>query len=179
MSGGVLWRCLAALRRREEGTASMEFVLVVPVILLIFMSSFESGLLMIRQILLEQSVDITMRELRLGHYTQITNQLLKTEICSRTLIFPDCTSNISVQLDRINTTTWSVPTDRTTCVNSDTEAQPVTAMDPGAQNDLMLVRVCASLPAMFPGMGLALALPLDALGNYALVTRSAFVVEPS
>jgi hypothetical protein len=43
----------------------------------------------------------------------------------------------------------------------------------------MLVRVCVSLPAMFPGMGLALAMPLDGLGNYILLARSAFVVEPS
>ena len=47
--------------RREDGTAAMEFVLVIPVIMMIFMASFESGLLMTRSIMLEQSVDMTMR----------------------------------------------------------------------------------------------------------------------
>lgn len=172
-------RALTAFLRDEAGTAAMEFVLVVPVILLIFVSSFESALLMIRESLLEQSVDVTMRELRLGHYGTVTNKLLKTEICSRTLIFPDCLNNIKVQLDRISTTSWSVPTDKTPCVNSEDPAEPVVTMEAGQQNDLMLVRVCASLPAMFPGIGLALAFPLDELGNYALVAHSAFVVEPS
>jgi hypothetical protein len=157
----------------------MEFVLMVPVILLIFMSSFESGLLMTREILLEQSVDRTMRELRLGHIPVVTNEVLAREICSRTIIFPNCEDNIVIELDRITTTTWAIPTNITQCVNSSAPAQPVVTMNAGQENDLMLVRVCVSLPAMFPGMGLALAMPLDGLGNYILLARSAFVVEPS
>ncbi len=169
--------------RREDGTASMEFVLMVPVVLLIFMSSFESGLLMTREILLEQSIDMAMRELRLGHYGALTNDALsdklKTEICKRTIIFPDCIHNITLDLDRINTATWSIPTDITTCANRTTPFTPAVNLVPGQQNDMMLVRVCVSLPAMFPGMGLAMSLPMDSLGNYVLLARSAFVVEPS
>lgn len=170
---------LTGLFHREDGTASMEFVLVVPVILLIFMSSFESGLLMTREILLEQSVDMTMRELRLGHYPVVTDKVLEKEICSRTIIFPDCERNIAVELDRITTTTWAIPTDVTTCINDSAPVTPVVNLNAGQENDMMLVRVCVSLPAMFPGMGLALAVPLDTQGNYALLARSAFVVEPS
>lgn len=165
--------------RREDGTASMEFVIVVPVILTIFMSSFECGLLMTREILLERSVDMTMREVRLGHYINVTNVLLKKEICSRTLIFPNCETNIKVQLDRIDTTTWSVPTTHVPCVNNNTPAEPVTKPNTGQENDMMLVRVCVSLPAVFPGMGLALSMTTDNLGNYTLEAASAFVVEPS
>lgn len=178
----LLGRCISRFRR-EDGTASMEFVLMVPVILLIFMSSFESGLLMTREILLEQSVDKVMRELRLGHYPNLVdealNQKLKTEICSRTVIFPDCKNNIKLDLDRITTTAWDIPTDITSCVNRTAPFVPVVNLNAGQQNDLMLVRVCVSLPAMFPGMGLALAMPMDSLGNYVLLARSAFVVEPS
>ncbi|MGV8985255.1 MAG: TadE/TadG family type IV pilus assembly protein [Cypionkella sp.] len=165
--------------RREDGTASMEFVIVVPVILTIFMSSFECGLLMTREILLEESVDMTMRELRLGHYPEVTNVLLKKEICKRTIIFPDCENNIKIELDRIDTTTWAVPTTALPCVNSNSPAEPVTTPNTGQQNDMMLVRVCVSLPAIFPGMGLALSMSTDSLGNYALEAASAFVVEPN
>ena len=179
LSRGLL-RLLPAGFRREDGTASMEFVLVVPVIIAIFMGSFESGLLMTREILLEQSVDMTMRELRLGHYTNVTNKLLKDEICSRTIIFPDCTNNIKIELDRIDTTTWAIPTDPTHCVNrSDDSVDPVVTMNAGQENDLMLVRVCVGLPAIFPTMGIALDMPLTSDGYYGLVAKSAFVVEPS
>ncbi len=178
----LLTRIARALRR-EDGTASMEFVLMVPVVLVIFMSSFESGLLMTREILLEQSVDIAIRELRLGHFgilvDEALNAKLKAEICDRTVIFPNCLKNITLDLDRITTTTWSIPTDITHCSNRTTPFVPAVNLNAGQQNDLMLVRVCVSLPAMFPGMGLALAMPMDSLGNYVLLARSAFVVEPS
>ena len=53
--------------RDDKGTAAVEFAMTVPLLLTIFMASFESGFLMVRSIMLEQSVDMTMRELRLGH----------------------------------------------------------------------------------------------------------------
>lgn len=178
LRNGVMRR-LAALWRREDGVAAIEFVLMVPLLLAVFMSAFECGLLMTRSILLEHAVDVTMRELRLGHFGKVTNALLKDEICRRTIIFADCSRNITVQLDRISETTWAIPTPPPTCVNRNDEAEPVVDFDAGGDNDLMLVRVCVSLPAIFPGMGLAFSLPEDELGNYALVSRSAFVVEPS
>jgi hypothetical protein len=174
-----LAQALTRWHRAEDGTAAMEFVLVVPVIIAIFMASFESGLLMTREIMLEQAVDMTMRELRLGHYGQVTNVKLKQEICSRTIIFPNCESNIKIELDRISTATWSVPSMPVGCINRSDAAEPVVTMNAGQENDLMLIRVCVSLPAIFPGAGLALSLPLDAAGEYGLVARSAFVVEPS
>lgn len=179
----VLRRLAPSLRpfalRREDGTAAMEFVLVVPVILAIFMGSFESGLLMTREILLERAVDMTMRELRLGHYSNVTNVLLQKEICSRTIVFPDCENNIKIQLDRISTTTWQIPAVPSYCVDKGEPTQPVTSLNTGQDNDLMLIRVCVTLPAILPTMGLALHLPMDGHGNYGLIAKSAFVVEPS
>lgn len=165
--------------RGEAGTATMEFVLVVPVIMTIFMSSFECGLLMTREILLEEAVDITMRDLRLGHLPGVTDAQLKQQICSRTVIFPNCLVDMKVELDRINTTTWAMPSTNLACVNSNSPILPVTTLVAGQENDMMLVRVCMSLPAIFPGMGIALSMGTDALGNYNLEAASAFVVEPS
>ncbi|MBC7476752.1 MAG: pilus assembly protein [Pseudorhodobacter sp.] len=165
--------------RREDGTATMEFVLVIPLIMMIFMASFESGLLMIRAILLEQSVDMTMRELRLGHYAAVTNYLLKKEICSRTIIFPDCMDNMKIEMDRVSTATWNIPVQPAHCINRHEAAEPVVSMGAIADNDLMVVRVCVTLQAMFPSTGIGLNLPLDTDGGYGLVARTAFVVEPS
>lgn len=165
--------------RREDGTASMEFVLVIPVIMAIFMASFESGLLMTRSIMLEQSVDMTMRELRLGHYPNASNLSLKREICARTVIFTDCVSNMKIELERVSTTAWDMPAAQVRCINRRENIDPVITMNAGQQNDLMLIRVCVVLQAMFPSTGLGLQLPLDTGGGYGLVARSAFSVEPS
>jgi len=164
---------------REDGTATMEFVLMVPVFLTIFMASFESGLLMVRQILLDQSVDQSMRELRLGHMNNVTEASLRTQICSLTIVFSNCETVMMIQLDRISTTTWAIPGTPTACINRDEQIQPVVALQIGQQNDVMLVRVCVIQDAMFPTTGIGLGLAVDSQGGYALISRSAFVVEPT
>ncbi|OZA12367.1 MAG: pilus assembly protein TadE [Rhodobacterales bacterium 17-64-5] len=165
--------------RREDGTAAMEFVLAVPLLITIFMASFESGLLMIRSIMLEQSVDMTMRELRLGHYTLPDAALLKTEICKRTVIFKDCTANITIEMTRISTATWGLPTTGVACIDRSEDIQPVTSLQIGQQNDIMLVRVCVVQDALFPTTGIGLGLPKDGKGGYGVIATSAFVTEPS
>ena len=110
--------------RREDGTAAMEFVLVIPLIMMIFMASFESGLLMTRSIMLEQSVDMTMRELRLGHISPVTNRRLKKEICARTVIFPNCMNSMKIQLNRVSTSTWAIPAEPNHCINRREVAEP-------------------------------------------------------
>lgn len=165
--------------RREDGTASMEFVLTVPLLIAVFMASFESGLLMVRSIMLEQAVDRTMRELRLGHYPLPDAALLKREICDRTAIFRDCEANITIEMTRINTTGWAMPNTNIECINRSEDIQPVTALQIGQQNDIMLVRVCVVQDAMFPTTGIGLALPKDGKGGYGLITTTAFVTEPT
>jgi len=174
-----LGHMIPASWRREDGTATMEFVLVVPIIMMIFMASFESGLLMTRSIMLEQSVDMVMRELRLGHYPSATNRTLAKEICSRTVIFSDCDNNIKIEMNRVSTVAWDIPRVPNRCINRRSPIEPVLLMTPGQQNDLMLIRVCVMLPAMFPGSGIALNMHLDADGQYGLIARTAFVTEPS
>ena len=176
---GRLSKVVRRWLRREDGTATMEFVLVLPVIMMIFMASFESGLLMTRSIMLEQSVDMTIRELRLGHYPVITNRVLKKEICARTIIFPDCTTNIKIQMVRVSTASWNVPKEPDRCINRRSPAEAVVDYGSMLDNDLMIMRVCVTLQAMFPSTGIALKLPLDNDGGYALVARTAFSIEPT
>lgn len=172
-------RRLARRFAREDGTATLEFALSVPVLLTIFVASFESGLLMTRSILLEQAVDRTMRELRLGHYPIVDPDVLKREICARTVMLEDCEDRITIELTRVSTTTFDLPADDIACVDRDEDINPVTAFQIGQQNDLMLVRVCVIQDAILPGTGIGLGLSVDAEGGYPLVTTSAFVTEPS
>ncbi|MDO8985834.1 TadE/TadG family type IV pilus assembly protein [Cypionkella sp.] len=176
----IRWfRRLRPAFRREDGTAAMEFVLAVPLLITIFMASFEAGLLMIRSIMLEQSVDMTMRELRLGHYTLPDTALLKTEICKRTVIFKDCQANITIEMTRITTTGWALPTTGVACIDRSEDIVPVTSFVIGQQNDLMLIRVCVVQDALFPTTGIGLGLPKDGHGGYGVISTSAFAVEPS
>lgn len=172
-------RLAKGFRDDERGTAAIEFAMSVPLLITIFMASFESGLLMVRSIMLEQSVDMTMRELRLGHYPLATANSLKAEICNRTVIFSSCNDNLMIEMTRVSTSTWSMPSTHVTCVNRDEDIQPVTALQIGQQNDMMLVRVCIVQDALFPSTGIGLGLPKDTQGGYSLVAVSAFVTEPT
>jgi Flp pilus assembly protein TadG len=162
----------------EKGTSSVEFVICVPVIMLIFMAAIESGVFMTRYVMLEQSVDKVMRNLRLGKYPDVTSAELKTEICNRSSIMKDCASAISIDLQPISTTTWAFPSAPTSCVDRDEHISPSTTFNPGAEHQIMLVRVCVIQDALFPTTGMGLNLAQDDQGGYALLAKSAFVNEP-
>ena len=162
----------------EDGVASLEFVFVIPFIMAIFMASIESGMLMTRSILLEQSVDMVMRNLRLGQYPAPTVSLLKDEICRRTIIMAGCEDNITIDLQPIDTATWVLPNTNAGCVDRGNNVQPATTFDPGTPHEIVLVRVCVTQDAIFPSTGIGLNLPKDGQGGYGLVAISAFVNEP-
>lgn len=172
-------RQLARFVGDERATASMEFVLAVPVLMIIFMASFESGLLMTRQIILEQSLDQVMRDLRLGKIPNPTARAIKNRICAKSIIYTNCAASTSVELTRVNATSWALPSSRTACSDRSQNISPVVTFVPGAENEMMLVRVCVVQDAMFPTTGLGADLPLDAQGGYGLIAVSAFVNEPT
>lgn len=173
------YKRLMTTMRREDGTATMEFVLMIPLLLALFTASFESGMLMTRHIMLERALDITMRELRLGHYTSPDLALLKTEICSRTLIINDCANVVSIYLQPVSKVTWDLPAGDPACIDRSQPITPAASINPGVDDEVMLVRVCVVVDALFPTTGIALNLPKDGNGGYWLVSKSAFVNEPS
>lgn len=162
----------------EKGTASIEFVICVPAIMMIFMASIESGAFMTRLIMLEQSVDSVMRSLRLGQIPNPTVALLKDEICDGSVIMKDCAASITIDLQPVSTATWAFPVGTVECVDRDNNITPATTFNPGASHEIMMVRVCVIQDAIFPFAGLGLKLAQDASGGYALATTSAFVNEP-
>lgn len=166
---------------REDGTASVEFVVVLPVLFLLFTSSVEAGFMQLRYVMLERGLDLTVRELRLGQLSSPTQETLRKEICRLSLVIPDCVDSLMVELQPVDTSTWQGMTDATTCVD---RSQPVGAqqppnVDPGSGDEMMLIRACAVFNPVFPMIGLGLQLAKDAKGTYHLSTTSAFVNEPS
>lgn len=176
----ALSRLFARFFRRQDGTATVEFVVLVPLLFTIFISSLESGLMMVRWVSIDRASDIVIRDLRLGRYTNPTADTLRRDICSRTFLIENCAENATVEITRINRTTFALPTAGTPCVLRSTSViQPVTTVVPGQQNDLMLIRVCVTVDAMFPTSAYALPIQYDAQGGYALAVASVYVNEPS
>lgn len=164
--------------RGEEGGASIEFVIIFPILLTILLSTIEIGVLMIRQIMLDKATDMAVRTLRLGMWEDPTHDALKTYICDRTVILPDCEENLLVELSPVSKTTWSPLPTSATCVDKSADIQPVTEFRAGLENEMMMVRVCALQQPLYPTTGLGLQLPRHDPDHYALISMSAFVNEP-
>lgn len=170
---------LRRFARREEGTASVEFALVFPVVLFLFIWAVELGLLMTKQVMLEHALDIVMRELRLGRMENPDSDSIKDAICDRVSIISNCNDTITLELRPINTANWQLPNNPVSCVDRDEDITPVVTYNPGAQNEIMLVRACVIVEPLFPGTGIGAMLQKDAQGGYGMAALSAFVNEPS
>jgi hypothetical protein len=166
--------------RCEEGGGVLEFVIMLPLVMFIFMASAEAGIYTARQILLDRAVDLTMRDLGLGNIVNPTHDRIKADICSNVPAIPNCDDNIRVELIPVSTTTWNLPTTAPTCIDRSSDVQPALRFNPGGANELMLVRVCVVQDAMFPGAGIGRGLEeANPQEGYRMISISAFVNEPT
>lgn len=175
-------RCPPSLRRflgREDGNATVEFAILVPLLFAIFVATLEGGLMMSRWAGIDRAADMVIRNLRLGTYTNPTAELLRREICDEVFLVENCYENTAVDIREIDRATFLMPSQDDPCVTRDQQIiQPVTQITPGQQNDLMLIRVCVTVDALFPTSRFALD-SLDSRGGYALAVSSVYVNEPS
>ncbi len=175
-----LW--LRHLRKNEDGNSTIQFVMMFPLFLTLFLSSFEFGIMMLRQTFLERSVDSVVRELRLGQFTNPTHETIRTEICNRAPILPDCMETLLVEMRIVSTVTWTPLATDVVCKDKDIDIN-VTPPGPGfvnvgSSNEMVLVRACSVFQPIFPTTTLGLSLKRTDLGGYALAANSAFVNEP-
>lgn len=181
----------------EEGNTTVEFVLLFPLYMWVFISSIESGLLMTRNAMLERGVDLVVREIRLNATWQPDEDDLKRSICDVGGMFDNCEQNLRIEMTRLDPRTPDFPPARVPCVDRSDPAQPPSIFDPTAQNELVLLRVCALVDPIIPNykftrgffdtsadatglsmMGLGSMVPLQDTGGLALVVSTMYVVEP-
>jgi hypothetical protein len=179
--------CLRAFIADERGTATIEFVLIIPAVLLIFMASMESSLFMARSVLLERSVDIVVRDIRLGYLDDLTHAQIKNRICETSALvnsIETCVNSMRIWMQPINTADFAMVAPPRGCIdrNEDIAAiqEPTGAeFKFGVDNDIMLMRICLKEEPIFPTTAIGAAMIRDETdGNYALLTTTVFVNEP-
>jgi len=168
--------------RSEDGTVTAEFVILFPAFLALFLASFESGLMMIRNVMLERGVDMAVRELRLGTAVPPTFDEFKQEVCDHMdMVTKDCANVVQVQLEPVDMTTWGPLNGTPRCIDVESTMDPIDATNYtiGQNNELMLVRVCALFDPIFPTTRMGVMTAYNNRNDYALVATTAFVNEPS
>jgi len=183
-------RLMSSLRhffRRQDGTSTIEFVLTFPLIIVIFCASFESSFFMIRSVGLERSLDLVMRDLRLGLLGSVTHNQLKTEICERSAVLgntADCVRGMRIELQPVDTASFAMPTGQMGCIDRSQPIDPLVEPNSsqytlGDSNQIMLMRVCLQADPMFPTTVFGVQMNRTGSdGGYSLVSTSTFVNEP-
>ncbi len=163
----------------RKGSAAVEFALVSPVFFAFLFSLFEAGLLFTRIAVIEDATQDVSRQIYTGAAQAggLTQADIATMICNGTAGFISCTDSIEVEVQTV-TGFNALPTTDAVCDESGDAINPTTAFNPGATQEIVFVRVCVTVPLFTPGLGLGLALPKTAGGNYAIVSSLAFVNEP-
>jgi hypothetical protein len=173
----------------ENGTATIEFVLLVPLILTVFFASFESSFFMIKSVMLDRSVDIVVRDIRLGNLDNLNHRLLKKRICETSALADPavCMDKMRIWMQPINTADFKMVVPQRHCMDKSAKIDPM--IDPptgefayGSDNDIMLLHICLLEEPLFPTTIVGAALVANN-GNgddelYGIISNSVFVNEP-
>ncbi|GGE00273.1 Flp pilus assembly protein TadG [Gemmobacter megaterium] len=175
-------RLSSRLRRfaqAEQGSVTLDFVLMLPLVLTILLASFEAGYSMLRLVMLERALDITVRDLRVGAMgTSPTHDQVRDRFCDEVMLMPACRSELKLEMRLINRANWTGFTTSPTCIDRTTNINPALSFTQGGTNDIVTIRACAVFDPFFPTTRFGLRLDLDASGGYQLAANSTFVNEP-
>lgn len=164
----------------EDATATMEFVIVFPIIMMLFIAAFETSMILTRQVLLERSLDSAVRVLRLAKGVETSADGVRQAICDNTSVLQDCDELLTVDLQVIDRADYGLPADDQICANrgEDIVIRPDNEFQPGVDNELLLVRVCMIVDRILPFSGFGLNLARDASGGIHMTAATVFVNEP-
>lgn len=178
----VLSKVLRPWALRQDGSVTVEFVIVVPFLLSLFFASIDTGITMLRQVMLDRAVDMAVREVRLGRVPTGGAVTMAQLICERTQFLPNCEQNIAVEMMPVNTTDFAGLDAPIQCVDRELDITPALSFTPGLggnAQELMLIRVCVAADPFIRATAYLSAMPVNQNGQYVVVSRGIFVNEPS
>lgn len=177
----MILRCpkmLKRFRRSEDGSATVEFAITFPAMLMLLLSGIELGFVSLNHAMLERAMDMTVRDIRLGTGSAPQHDELKDLICTRAGFINDCDTNLRLEMVQVDPRAWDNIREVADCTDQSEEVAPVRSFVNGQENELMFLRACVKIDPVFPTAGLGKNLVKDGAGQYALVSMSAFVQEP-
>lgn len=183
----ALPRRLRRFLSREEGGVTVEFLIIMPVLFGFVVNSAEAGTVMLRGAFLEWGLNSAVRDMRLGNLVDADGnhdpELFRERLCETVWILGDyddgCKDNIEIEVRKFSPASVAAMNAETRCKPGGDEIPPPAIYNPGAETELTVVRVCASIPAITPRFGLGAALPKNGDGDYHLVAMNAYTTEPT
>lgn len=159
-----------------HGGASLEFVLVLPLLFVVMTAYFEVGWHTLRAAMLERGLALAARDIRLG-VGPLTHEAVKAKVCEHAVVLADCERDLLLELDELDLAPGADKTPN--CIDRTGRIEPKIEFDPGGRNRVMHIRACMIVDPLLPGIGVGLGLALDASGGYQLLADTAFMNEPA
>jgi hypothetical protein len=167
-----------SFRRSEDGSATVEFVILFVPMFTMLMSAVEVGMIQVHHSMLERAVDMTVRDIRLGTGSAPQHDDIKDIVCTRAGFIDNCSENLRLEMVILDPRNWAGVSAEADCTDRSEEVEPVRSFSNGMDNELMFIRACAKFDPVFPNFGLGQNMIKDGAGSYALIAASAFVQEP-
>ena len=163
----------------EGGNASVEFVLLFPIIFAMFVTSVDFSVMMLRQVFLDRALDLAVRDVRLGIIQPTGLDGFKDRICENSALTPNCRETITVELRPISAADLQNFDPTARCVDRANNVTPVLQFTPGAgQQELMLIRACTVSNPFIVASGFIFGAPRGPNDDFMSVSLGVFVNEP-
>ncbi|OAN70765.1 hypothetical protein A8B78_04760 [Jannaschia sp. EhC01] len=164
----------------ESATATLEFVIVFPLLMIVFIAAFETALILTRQIMLERTLDMSTRVLRLAQGVITDADTVRDTMCANTTLLPDCDTLLTIDLQIIDRNVYDMPSNDQVCAGrgEDIVIAPDNEFQVGADNDFLLIRTCLIVDRILPFSGFGLNLTRDDSGGMHMMASTIFVNEP-
>lgn len=165
-------------RRKEDGSATIEFVIFVPLILTFFMSSIELGIFTLRQMFLDRGLEMAVREIRLNTGASTTHNEVKDMVCAYAGFLKDCDTELKLTMKPHFISSYAGPTGLPSeCSDVALAINPSQTFAHGAEHQMMLMVACYTFDPIFASTGLGYA--LNEQGLLEMYGMSGFIQEPS
>ena len=166
------------LLRDDHGGATVEFVIVFPAFIMIFIMAFEAAMLLARQVMLDRAIDLVVRDIRLGTGLTITESVIRHRICSNTVVLPHCDATLSVEMTEVSSANYVMPRFDQPCVDVSNAVRPLTWFEQTTPNMMIVLRTCYVVEPFFPTSQFGLSLTRDTNGLLYMTSATAFSSEP-
>jgi len=154
--------------------------MVFPVFLTLALGIIETGWLITKFTLIDRAVANASRFVYTGAAStdaSVSQASIEQFICDESVVISSCEDNIALELIVLGAFDTPPPPD-TPCRERDVTINPVTRFDPGAQEEVVFMRVCVTTNILMPFLGLGFALTKTPNGNFQFTSSTAFKNEP-
>lgn len=178
---------VSAFCRDTSGAATLEFVVLVPFLMIVIFMFAEIGILTGRKVLLKRGVSIAARDIRLGN--TVDEEAFRRTACRNAFLISSCFNELRVEMVPHDVASGQNPNSNVYCPNrfpDPNDAAPNNNYTNGVDGDIMIIKACLIVNPVFPGAAFAAGLPWAWLepgltsadgAGYAIIARSAVMIE--